>query len=237
MTDVSTSTLQLNVLESLESAEHYNRWVADLVLPHLGESPIEIGSGIGVSASLWLDAGLPRITVSDLDPACLGELHGRFDGDDRVEVERLDLLTAPSADHSAVVAINVLEHIEDERTAIEGAARLVTPGGRIVFFVPAFSFATGRFDREIGHWRRYTLDSIGRAFADAGVRLVSARYVNAPGLLAWFAYVRLLRLTPGEGPLLRTWDRTVVQLARRVESHWRPPFGQSVLAIGEAGTP
>jgi SAM-dependent methyltransferase len=237
MTDVSTSTLQLNVLESLESAEHYNRWVADLVLPHLGESPIEIGSGIGVSASLWLEAGLPRITVSDRDPACLDELHARFDGDDRVEVEPIDLLTASPADHSALVAINVLEHIEDERGAIEGAARLVAPGGRIIFFVPAFSFATGRFDRAIGHWRRYTVDSVGRAFENAGVRIVSARYVNAPGLLAWFAYVRLLRRTPGEGPLLRTWDRTVVQLARRVESHWSPPFGQSVLAIGEVGAP
>jgi SAM-dependent methyltransferase len=237
MPALSRSELQLGVLESLESAERYNAWLADLTLPFLGEDPVEIGSGIGVTASTWLAAGLPRITVSDLDPACLRELRERFGADPRVEVARIDLDSPPLRQHSAVVALNVLEHIEEDVRAIRHASRLLRPGGRIVLFVPAFPFATGRFDREIGHHRRYTLDSIGRAFTDAGGRLVSARYVNAPGLLAWFAYVRLLRGTPGDGPLLRAWDRAAIPVVRRLESRWSPPFGQSVLAVGAVDAP
>jgi hypothetical protein len=57
-------------------------------------------------------------------------------------------------------------------------------------------------------------------------------YVNAPGLLAWFVGMRLLKLTPGEGPLLKVWDGAVVPVARAVESKVRPPFGQSVFAVG-----
>ena len=154
--------------------------------------------------------------MSDVDPACLAALHERFDEDVRVEIAQIDLESAPAGTHSAAVALNVLEHIEDDRAAIREAARLLRPEGRIVVFVPAFSFAAGRFDREIGHYRRYTTDSIARTFADAGTTLVSARYMNAPGLLAWFAAVRLLGLTPGDGPLLRTWDRFVIPAVRRV---------------------
>lgn len=232
MTSPAEPHLQLRVLEALENARRYNRWIADLTLPFLGDDPLEIGSGIGVSAELWLEAGLPSITTSELDPDSLRRLHERFDGDTRVRVAAVNLEEAADADHSAVVALNVLEHIADDSGALRGAARLVRPGGHVVIFVPAFPFAAGRFDRLIGHERRYTIATISRAFAEADLELESARYVNAPGLPAWFLGVRLLRLVPGDGPLLRAWDRLVIPVARKLEERWSPPFGQSVLAVG-----
>ena len=232
MVKAAESNLQLHVLEALESAQRYNRWIADLTLPFLGDDPLEIGSGIGVSAELWLDAGLSAITTTELDPDSLVRLHERFDSDPRVRITTMDLEDAPGANHTAVVALNVLEHIEDDSGALRGAARLVRPGGHIVIFVPAFPFAAGRFDRLIGHYRRYTIDTISRAFAEAGIDVASVRYVNAPGLVAWFLGVRVLGLVPGDGPLLRAWDRLVVPVARKLEARWCPPFGQSVLAIG-----
>ena len=234
--DVMTDepALQLRVLEALESAHRYNRWIADLTLPFLGNNPLEIGSGIGVSTQLWLDSGLPEITTSEVDAASLQRLHTRFAGDPRVHIAAVDLEDPRDADHSAVVALNVLEHIADDVAALRGAARLVRPGGRIVIFVPAFPFAFGKFDRLIGHFRRYTTDTITRSFEAAGIELLSARYVNAPGLLAWFVAVRVLGLTPSDGFLLRSWDRGAIPLVRAAEARWSPPFGQSVLAIGRS---
>ena len=107
-------SLQHSVLEALEGARNYNEWVASLALPHLGDDPLEIGSGTGTYAALWLGSGVDRLTVSDLDPELVERLRERFAGDERVRVEQLDLLTAPRAEHSAVVALNVLEHVEDD---------------------------------------------------------------------------------------------------------------------------
>ena len=226
------SNLQLHVLETLESARAYNQWIADLTLPYLGDDPLEIGSGIGVSAALWLDAGLPAITTTELDPDSLRRLHERFDNDERVRITTLSMEKAPAGKHSAIVALNVLEHIENDSGALRQAARLVRPGGLVVIFVPAFPFASGRFDRLIGHYRRYTIATISRAFEEAEIEVESARYVNAPGLVAWFLGVRVLGMVPSDGPLLRAWDRFVIPIVRRLEARRRPPFGQSVLAIG-----
>jgi hypothetical protein len=100
-------------------------------------------------------------------------------------------------------------------------------------FVPAFEFAMGRFDRAIGHYRRYTRKTLSDAFVRAGLRPESVRYVNSVGLPAWFVSVRLLGQEPREGLMLRAWDRGVIPAVRRIERRINPPFGQSVLGVAQ----
>ena len=125
----------------------------------------------------------------------------------------------------------MLEHIEDDVRAVRGARALVREGGHVVMFVPAFPFAYGRFDKAVGHYRRYTKASLREAFEAAGLDLVDLRYVNMPGLASWYVGVRLLRMTVSDSVVVRLWDRTITPLARRLESKRRPPFGQSLLAV------
>lgn len=230
--ELTGERLQPRVLETLEGADRYNRWLAELTFPYLGDDPLEAGSGIGTNAALWLELGATRVTVSELDPVALDRLRGRFADDPRVALETIDLTEAPKRDHSAFVALNVLEHIEDDREALRGAASLVRPGGRVIVFVPAFPFAAGKFDRAIGHHRRYTKSTLTAAYKESGLTIENIRYVNAPGLPAWFVSVRLLGAEPRDGVLLRLWDRGVIPVARRLEQFRPPPFGQSVLAVG-----
>jgi SAM-dependent methyltransferase len=225
------SALQSQTLESVASAVQYHRWLTDLARPHLGDHPLELGSGLGDYAQTWLDAGVPQFTVTEVDPDRLGILRERFSDDSRVHVRLIDVHHAGPADHSAFVAFNVLEHIPDHVGALRAAHQLLRPGGKVVMFVPAFEFAMSGFDREVGHVRRYTKRSMRTAMESAGLVVDEVRYVNMPGLLAWFVGMRLLRMTPGDGPLLSVWDRVVVPLARRLERFVPAPFGQSVFAV------
>jgi hypothetical protein len=132
--------------------------------------------------------------------------------------------------HSAVVAYNVLEHIEDEVGALRGFADLVEPGGRIILIVPAFPLAMRLFDRKIGHHRRYTWAGLDHVMRQAGLRPIVERYVNAPGLILWLVGVKLLRMRPRAGLVLTAPDRAVPIVAR-LEAVRHPPFGQSVFAV------
>ena len=233
---ISEPTYQRRVLESLGSAQNYIAWLASLARPYLGDNPIEIGAGAGAYAEEWLTEGIGRITLTEADPHLLGELRSRFERDARVTVRELDVTTSPEAEHSAVVAFNVLEHIEDDAGALRSARNLLRPGGAIVMLVPAFELATSRFDLDIGHHRRYTKKTLGAAYRNAGIEVERLAYVNAPGLLGWIVAMKWLRRAPpGEGVLLRAWDNVVVPVARRVEAVKPPPFGQSLLAVGRSG--
>jgi len=226
------SELQSCTLESLTTAVRYHAWLTDLVRPYLGEHPLEIGSGLGDYAQTWIDSGTPQITVSDRDPGRFALLQQKFEGDDRVHVQDVDVFAPHQGDHSALVAMNVLEHIEQDVEALRSANRLLRPGGAVVMFVPAFGFAMSDFDRKVGHYRRYTVASLRTAYGQAGLDVEHIRYVNAPGLFAWFVGMRLLKMTPQDGPTVRLWDRAVVPVARAIEARVRPPFGQSVFAVG-----
>jgi hypothetical protein len=218
--------LQHRVLETVGTARNYIEWLADLVAPHLGDDPIEIGSGLGDHAQRWLDAGVPRLTLTERDPTLRKHLQERYAGDSRVVVRELDLLTADTGSFSAAVMLNVLEHIGDDTTALRHARAFAE---RVVVLVPAFEFAFGDFDRALGHHRRYTKPSLSQAAAAAGLHVDELKYVNAPGLLAWVVMVKWLGHWPRETRALRAWDRAVVPLVRTLEERVAPPFGQSLL--------
>jgi SAM-dependent methyltransferase len=226
------SDLQSCTLESLTTAVRYHAWLTELVRPYLGAHPLEIGSGLGDYAQTWVDGGTPQLTVSDRDPSRFALLHRRFDDDARVRVQDVDVFAPHRGEHSALVAMNVLEHIDDDVEALRSANTLLRPGGAVVMFVPAFQFAMSDFDRKVGHFRRYTVASLRTAYERAGLDVERIHYVNAPGLLAWFVGMRLLKMTPQDGPTVRLWDRAVVPVARAIEARVRPPFGQSVFAVG-----
>jgi SAM-dependent methyltransferase len=231
MLEISGDTdLQSEVLEDLTDAVNYQRWLADLTRPYLGEDPIELGGGIGDYAAAWLTT-VPRITVTEADDSRFKTLAARFIDDERVTVRQLFLPAQERAEHSAAVALNVLEHLEDDVEALRSVAGLVRPGGAIVLIVPAFPSAMSRFDRSIGHFRRYTVGSLRAALLGAGLRVEQIRYINPIGLVNWYLACRLLRMTPRNGVLLRAYDRLVVPVARGLERRWRPPFGQSVFAV------
>ena len=226
--------LQRRVLEVLSAARRYNDWVASLALPHLGDDPIEIGSGLGDQAAVWLRSGVRTLTLSDSDADSVAYLSKRFSAQGHVAVRQLDITSAEPGEHSAAIAINVLEHTTDDVSALRALRALVRPGGRVVIFVPAFELAMSKFDREIGHVRRYTKATLLDTFEGAGVSPMECRYINGPGLIAWIVMMKLLRRSPADGPLVRLWDAAVVPITRTVEARWKPPFGQSVLGVGIA---
>ncbi len=231
------SRLQSDVLEELTDARRYRRWLADLALPFLGEDPIEIGSGTGDYAVEWAPA-VSRFTATEADESRFAALKARFAEHSVIETRRLiladdgDVKDEIQHRHSSAVAINVLEHIPDDAGALRAVSDLVRPGGLVILVVPAFPSAMSRFDRAIGHQRRYTKASLRAALQQAGLAVEQLRYVNPVGLIGWYLAVKALRRTPRNGALVRVYDRTVVPMSRFLDRRMPAPFGQSVFAVG-----
>ena len=211
----------------------YRAYQLELIGPHCGRAVLEVGAGLGDFAAQL--EGLERVVVTDVDPDAVAAMARRFADRPEVEARRLDLDDPATLEIgqpvSAVVAINVLEHIEADADALQRLAGLVEPGGRVVMFVPGYPRLYGEFDRRVGHVRRYTPATLSSAFVRAGLRPVELRPVNLLGGLAWWATVRRGGVGTPNPRLVRAYDRWLVPTTRWVERRVRPPFGQSVLGV------
>lgn len=210
----------------------YRAYQRELIEPYLGPSVLEVGAGLGEFASQL--RGLTRHVVTDVDADAVAAMADRFADRPEVEARRFDLAEGAidiGTPVSSVIAINVLEHIEDDRGALKALASMVEPGGRIVLWVPGYQQLYGDFDRAVGHFRRYTPDTLRAAIEGAGLRAELAKPLNFLGGIAWWLTVRRGGVGAPNPRLVRIYDRFVVPVTRAVERRVTPPFGQSVLGV------
>jgi hypothetical protein len=124
-------------------------------------------------------------------------------------VRTLDLLGEVAFDLpvDSVVAINVLEHLEQDVRALKAMGATVVAGGNLVLLVPGYPSLYGEFDRAVGHVRRYTPKALGQAVEAAGLQVTVLKPVNLLGGLAWWTQPASPRKPPRR-PTLRTSSAT-----------------------------
>src|SRR5262249_52454900 len=109
-------------LDAIEQAPRFNQWMYDAIRPHLGKRIAELGSGRGNLSRLLKQSA--DILVTDNREGYLKELEGRWGHLSNVHIARLDL--SHGEDYQAlsdfkpdtIVCLNVLEHIEDDRSVL-----------------------------------------------------------------------------------------------------------------------
>jgi 2-polyprenyl-3-methyl-5-hydroxy-6-metoxy-1,4-benzoquinol methylase len=97
----------------------------------------------------------------------------RIDRPGRTLVEADLSKTIPVPHHvprfDAVLALDVIEHIDDDRCAIERLGVLARPEGVVIISVPALAELYGLFDSIQGHRRRYSPETLQSAFVGTGL--------------------------------------------------------------------
>ena len=217
------------------------------LLDQLGVRPparvIDVGCGWGTTLEALEGRGYVA-TGADISRRALD----RLDRPGR-RLAELDLTApwAPPADFepaAAALALDVIEHIDDDRAAVARLADLVCPGGMVVISVPALPDLFTEFDRIQGHRRRYLPESLAAACADTGLildrvfwwgawmvpllRLSRGKDRSRPGDTPEATYARYLSLPPWPAPLA---FRAAFALERRRALAGQLKSGTSLFAI------
>jgi SAM-dependent methyltransferase len=72
--------------------------------------------------------------------------------------------------------MDVLEHVPDDVGLLRDYAAKLQPGSRILITVPAMPWMWSRHDVFLEHYRRYTLHSLEKVIAAAGLKRISTCY-------------------------------------------------------------
>jgi SAM-dependent methyltransferase len=161
---------------------------------------LEIGSSSGFLLP-DLRRAFPRAQVigSDAFPDALRALAGAQPGFPLLQFD-LTRCPLPDACVDAVVALNVLEHIEDDQAALAQIARILKPNGAAYLEVPAGERLYDIYDELLHHHRRYSARVLRARAEAAGLQV---EWVSHLGFLVFPLFVaaktrnqRLLRRSP-----------------------------------------
>jgi ubiquinone/menaquinone biosynthesis C-methylase UbiE len=175
-----------HVLDNRLTLEWYPQRIARLTQ---GRSILELGLGHGISTAYFAPR-FSRYQVIDGSAEMIARFRERFDigNVDIVEAYFEDFETDERFD--CIVMGFVLEHVEEPGLVLDRYRRFLVPGGAVFVTVPnaeslhrRIGHAAGllpeidqlsNVDREFGHRRYFTLDSLKRLATDAGYDVVAA---------------------------------------------------------------
>ena len=134
-----------------------------------------------------------------------------------------------------ILYMDVVEHIADDRAELAHAAEHLRPGGHLIVLSPAHQWLFTPFDEAIGHYRRYTRQTLRAAGPDA-LTLTRLVYLDSVGLLASLGNRLVLKQSMPNAGQIGVWDRLMVPLSRIVDPILGYSIGKSVLAVWKKPT-
>ena len=213
----------LPVLQILEHAENYNRYLTDLVALNAPASrqAVDFGAGIGTFSKKLAARGF---VVSCVEADEYLAAHLRTAG-----FQVTDLAGLPPGSTDYIFTLNVLEHIADDSSVLKALHEKLKVGGRLFIYVPAFHCLWSSLDDRVGHQRRYTTATLRQLVESVGFRVVRCRYADSLGFLA----ALLFKLTGNKrGDLsvktVVAYDRLVMPLSRWLDPWVGSFFGKNV---------
>lgn len=201
---------------------------------------LDIGCGTGFNIEYLRSLGFDRVVGLDLSPDALAFCRSRR----LTALVRGDATQAPfrAGTFDMILALDLIEHVQADEAAIQGLGTLLSPGGTLVIFTPAFRFLWGHQDEVSHHFRRYTAPELRLKLEGAGLRIEKLTYANTFLMpLVWAGrFVQRLRAAPSptgmtENTMHPDWSNGLLQSIFAAE---RPllrvmdlPFGVSLLTL------
>lgn len=194
---------------------------------------LDVGCGDGLFFDRLRDYGEPEGV--EVDARTLSDV-GRRSG--RIHVCPFDSTFEPGHRFGLILMLDVIEHLDDDRSALTHAARLLRPGGWLLVTVPAFSWLWTQHDEWNHHRRRYTKSSLERVAEDAGFEVAESFY-----FFHWLVPLKLLvrvietftrsRSGPPSVPSrpANSLCLTLSSVENRLFAKLRLPFGSSIAVV------
>ena len=224
-----------STLDALSFAPRFNRWMADTIMPYIGDTVLEIGAGMG-NMSRHLCPRRKLYVATDVKPEYTAHLKNVFRHRTSVCVRKLD--AANEQDFvpferrmDTVICLNVLEHIKDDAQTLRSIRTLLQPGGRLILLVPNDPSAYGTIDNEIGHYRRYTPAHLRALVTDAGYEVEDILKFNRISMPAWRFTGQIRKARTLSRMAIRVFDN-FVWVWRKIDASlpWEPA---SIIAIAK----
>ena len=145
-------------------------------LPPAGGRLLELGCGTGHNLAMLSQFG--ELDALELDATARAVAEKRL-GRPVIDSPLPELRGVPERHYDLVAALDVIEHIDDDRASLASIATRLKPGGKLLMTVPAHQWMWSAHDVVSHHKRRYSKRSLKTLIEGSPLRLEAMGYLNS----------------------------------------------------------
>lgn len=238
--------------DKLNETESYHWWfkakrkiVMKLAAPYLksygGEELSFADMGCGTGLMLCGLEKIGRVTGYDYSDTALDYCKRKC----KAELIKFNLGEAgfkPQATYDMVFALDIMEHIKDDKIAINNIYKAVKYGGHAIITTPAFQWLWSQNDINNMHYRRYSLQQLSELAENAGFHVEYISYYNfwlfVPiATIRWICRVlkidkhSSIEYNSGNSFLNNLLYKVFSSEGKRISHHKVFPFGVSLITL------
>lgn len=228
-----------NVISMRGKINQYLRWNLSLFPIEKNKRILDLGCGPGIYFHEIIRYSPAFYVAADYSADYTKQLKKLFDGNLNCETLHLDLMD-PSITKilggykfDYVFLFDVLEHIEDDKRALENIYNILEICGATYLFlrVPAIQAIYGENDKAIGHHRRYSAKSLKMLLESCLFHVKFIRYQNFIGIIPWFLIGNIFKRNLAVSNSEATIFNSMVPLVSSIERLLLPPLGLSLYCV------
>ena len=170
-------------LEIFDTAKVFQKYIYLLIKSFIKGKIYEVGAGIG-SFTVHYYEKHKNIYLSDLDKGNYKALQNKFKGNKTIKIKN-EKISKTKLKFNTIIYLNVLEHIKEDKKEIKTALSKLKLGGHLIILVPAHQKLYSKFDKAIGHCRRYDI----KFFKSKNIKNVKIKkliYLDMVGYVLYF---------------------------------------------------
>lgn len=216
-----------------EYLRNYNDWLTTEIIKHIplncGLKILDFGAGTGTllkiiqkRTNLVIDA--VEIDAQQRDILCNSGV---------VCFESVDIIENK---YDFIYTSNVLEHIEEDVTAIKKLYSLLTPGGILAIYVPALDKLWTGLDDSVGHFRRYNRKELNSKLLESGFKVCILRYCDSIGGILALVFKLITKSKSESLPSNKSlwiYDRMLFSLNKITDLFFNRFFGKNIFAVAK----
>lgn len=214
------------------NATNWKQYWSSKLEPLILEPVLEVGAGIGTNLSL-LRKRNQTWTALEPDVQQAKTISDSFSARDREKVKvvagTLDDISSQDK-YQTIVYIDVLEHIENDRSEVARAMSHLEDGGRLIVLSPAHQRFFSPFDKAVGHYRRYDKNSLN-ALTPKSASVETLFYLDSIGCFASIANALLLGASMPTTKQIWAWDKLMVPISRITDKVLAHKVGKTIIMV------
>ncbi len=216
-------------LENFDKAVIWRKYIYLLIKKYISNNTLEVGAGIG-SFTKNYQKKIKNVTLSETDKSNFNLLLEKFKNKNNIKI--INSLTKQINDSfNTILYLNVLEHIEEDTEEINQALKKLKTNGYLIILVPAHNELYSKFDKAIGHIKRYKTDFFKSLKLD-NAEVVELYYLDCLGYFLYYLNKMFFKEETYPTKLkIFIWDKLFTPFSVILDKFSNYKFGKNALCV------